>query len=446
MSDFKNELHTQIQYSLIEKLSESERRYRELVDSLREIVFKCDRLGNVKFLNKAWTNTLGYPIADVIGSPLSNFIDLDDQHLWEQTLEKLQNGVDICQEFRFYHQTGSIVWLEFCVQSHSQTEFSGSLILISDRKTAEALLKQTNEELEARVEQRNTELIQANEQLKVTLDKLKYTQAQLVQTEKMSSLGQLVAGIAHEINNPANFIYANLTFASEYIEVLLQILQLYQQAYPVPPSHIQQAIIKYDFDFIQEDLSKLLESMQVGSSRIREIVLLLRNFSRLDESEIKNVDIHTGIDDTITFLGHRLKIASTNQVIQVIKDYGVIPLVQCYPAQMNQVFMNILNNAIYALQDANTQSQHLVPTIWISTEIIKKTSVNIRIRNNGLGIPESIVSKIFDPFFTTKPVGQGTGLGLFISYQIVVEMHRGQLICNSNTELGTEFCIQIPMQ
>ncbi|BAY27830.1 two-component sensor histidine kinase [Calothrix sp. NIES-2100] len=446
MSDFNNELHTQIQYSLIEKLSESERRYRLLVDSLREIVFKCDRLGNVNFLNHAWTKTLGYPIADVIGSPLSNFIDGNDQHLWEETLEKLQTGVEVCQELRFQHQTGVIVWLEMSVQSRGEPEFSGSLINISDKKRAEALLKQTNEELEARVEQRNTELIQANHDLKVTLDQLKYTQAQLVQTEKMSSLGQLVAGIAHEINNPVNFIYANLIYASEYTQVLFQILQLYQETYPVPPPHIEEAIISLDLDFIQKDLVKLLNSMQVGSDRIREIVLLLRNFSRLDEAEIKNVDIHAGIDHSITLLRHRLISNSDNLAIQVIKNYGVIPCVNCYPAQLNQVFMNIINNAIDALQEAITQSQTFVPTIWISTEIIEKFWLNIRIRNNGLVIPESIIAKIFDPFFTTKPVGKGSGLGLFVSYQIVVEMHRGKLTCSSLASQGTEFCIQIPIK
>jgi len=458
MSDFSNELHTQIQYSLIEKLSESERRYRELVDSLREIVFKCDRLGNLNFLNRAWTNTLGYGITDAIGSALSNFIDLDDQYLWSETLEKLQTGVEVCQKLRFYHQTGAIVWLELSAQPQSETEFSGSLINITDvydelrlRKHAEGLLKQTNEELEARVEQRNIELIQANHDLKVTLDKLKYTQAQLVQTEKMSSLGQLVAGIAHEINNPVNFIYANLTHASEYTQVLLKILQLYQQTYPVPSLHIQKAIVTWDF--IKKDLGKVLESMQVGSERIREIVLLLRNFSRLDEAEIKIVDIHAGINHTITFLHHRLQNESANRVIQIIKNYGLIPQVKCYPAHLNQVFMNILNNAIYALDEKITdfsiihspQSQPFVPTIWIKTEIVDETWLNICIKNNGGGIHESVISKIFDPFFTTKPVGKGTGLGLFISYQIVVEMHQGNLICNSKTSQETEFCIQIPI-
>lgn len=454
MSDFSNELHTQIQYSLIEKLSESERRYRELVDSLREIVFKCDRLGNLNFLNQAWTNTLGYGITDAIGSALGNFIDLDDQYLWSETLEKLQIGVEVCQELRFYHQTGVIVWLELSAQPQTETEFSGSLINISDRKHAEGLLKQTNEELEARVEQRNIELIQANHDLKVTLDKLKYTQAQLVQTEKMSSLGQLVAGIAHEINNPVNFIYANLTHASEYTQVLLKILQLYQQTYPVPSLHIQEAIVTWDLDFIQKDLGKVLESMQVGSERIREIVLLLRNFSRLDEAEIKIVDIHAGINHTITFLRHRLQNKSANRVIQIVKNYGLIPQIQCYPAQLNQVFMNILNNAIYALEEKITnlpisqsyQSQPFIPTIWINTEIVDETWLNICIKNNGGGIHESVISKIFDPFFTTKPVGKGTGLGLFISYQIIVEMHQGNLICNSKISQETEFCIQIPIQ
>lgn len=453
-TNLNNELHTQIQYRLMENLSQSERRYRELVDNLREIVFNCDRLGNVNFLNQAWTNTLGYPVADVIGSSLGDFIDLDDRHLWTEILQNLNNGVEVYQELRFCHRTGVIVWLELSAKVNSEATFSGSLMNITDRKQVEVLLRQTNEELEARVEQRTTELIQTNQELTVTLQQLKQTQTQLVQTEKMSSLGQLVAGIAHEINNPVNFIHGNLTYLDEYIEVILQILQLYQQNYPNPSPDIQAAIKNFDLYFLQKNLTKLLKSMKSGTNRITETVLLLRNFSRLDEAEIKNVDIHEGIDNTLTILHHRFKAKSGKPTIQVIKNYAGIPRLECYPAHLNQVFMNIIHNAIDALNEAIiyqsarviTDAQQFFPKIWISTELIDSSLLQISIRDNGLGIPESIQTKIFDPFFTTKPVGKGSGLGLSISYQIVVEMHQGTLTCTSELNQGTEFSIRIPIK
>jgi PAS domain S-box-containing protein len=460
MSDFSNELHTQIQYSLIEKLSQSERRYRELVDSLREIVFKCDRLGNLNFLNRAWTNTLGYAIADVIGSALVNFIDLDDRHLWEKTLEKLQTGVEVCQELRFYHQTGVIVWLELSAQPQSETEFSGSMINISDvynelrlRKHAEALLKQTNEELEARVEQRNIELIQANQDLKVTLEKLKYTQAQLVQTEKMSSLRQLVAGIAHEINNPVSFIYGNLKSADEYTQNLFSLLDIYQRHYPQSAEAIEEFTNFIELDFLRSDFPKLFKSMLMGAERIRDIVLSLRTFSRLDEAEMKTVDINEGIDSTIMLIQSRLNPTKERLQIEVIKEYESLPLVECYPGELNQVFLNILVNALDALEDSalkgrwTTKKFNMMdnPRIYIRTQLLEPDQVTISIADNGLGIPSDTLKHIFNPFFTTKPVGQGTGMGLAISYQIITQKHRGCLECISQPGVGAEFIIRIPL-
>ncbi|MEH2413550.1 PAS domain-containing sensor histidine kinase [Nostoc sp.] len=461
MSDFSNELHTQIQYSLIEKLSESERRYRELVDSLREIVFKCDRLGNLNFLNRAWTNTLGYAIADVIGSALGNFIDLDDRHLWSETLEKLQTGVEVCQELRFYHQTGVIVWLELSAQPQSETEFSGSMINISDvynelrlRKHAEALLKQTNEELEARVEQRNIELIQANQDLKVTLEQLKYTQAQLVQTEKMSSLSQLVAGIAHEINNPVSFIYGNLKSADEYTQNLFSLLDIYQKHYPQSVKAIEELTNLIELDFLRSDFPKLFKSMLMGAERIRDIVLSLRTFSRLDEASMKAVDINEGIDSTIMIIQNRLNSTNQRLQIEVIKEYGSLPLVECYPGHLNQVFLNILVNALDALEDSalkgrwTTKKFNMMdnPRIYIRTQLMEPDQVTISIADNGLGIPEATLKQIFNPFFTTKPVGQGTGMGLAISYQIITQKHGGSLECISQLGVGAEFIIRIPLQ
>ncbi|MGB3204602.1 MAG: ATP-binding protein [Crinalium sp.] len=300
---------------------------------------------------------------------------------------------------------------------------------------------------------------QAN-QLEKALQELQRTQTQLIQNEKMSSLGQLVAGVAHEINNPINFIYGNLNHARENTQDLLNLVALYQQYYPSPAGEIKEEIEDIDLEFMSEDLPKLLSSMQVGADRIREIVQSLRNFSRLDESAIKAVDIHEGIDSTLLILRHRLKSNDEIRNVEIIKDYGKLPLVECYAGQLNQVFMNIIANAIDALEAGvsktmgdDSQGQHPTPTIKISTEVSERTSENntstswitIRIADNGTGISEELQLRIFDPFFTTKPVGKGTGIGLALSYQIVVEKHHGMLSCNSAPQQGTEFVIEIPV-
>ena len=290
------------------------------------------------------------------------------------------------------------------------------------------------------------------QELQQTLHELQTTQAQLVQTEKMSSLGQLIAGIAHEINNPVNFIYGNLNPAGDYAQDLLNLVQLYQRHYPNPVAEIQSEIEAIDLEFLAEDLPKLLSSMKMGADRIRRIILSLRNFSRLDESEMKPVDIHEGIDSTLLILHSRLKEKSDHQGIEVVKKYGDLPLVECYAGQLNQVFMNILSNAIDALEETmspeNAQSptaSHQSPTITIHTELINSQQICIRIADNGPGIPPSVQKQLFNPFFTTKPVGKGTGLGLAISQQVVVDKHRGALNCVSRLGQGTEFIIQIPV-
>jgi signal transduction histidine kinase len=287
-----------------------------------------------------------------------------------------------------------------------------------------------------------TKLSLQTQQLEETLLELQRTQAQMIQTEKMSGLGQMVAGVAHEINNPVSFVYSNLVPAREYARDFVELLELYQQEYSQPPQEIQDKIAEIDLDFIKEDFMKLLDSMQVGTERIYKIVLSLRNFSRLDEAEFKKVDIHQGIDSTLMILGNQLKATSKHSEIQVIKEYGDIPLVECYPSQLNQVFMNIIANAIDAFKenDTNISSQ-----IIISTQNVDNNHIEIIIADNACGIPPEIHSKVFDPFFTTKQVGKGTGLGLSTSYEIITDKHGGKLYFESTLLEGTKFIIEIPI-
>ncbi|MEH2291155.1 GAF domain-containing sensor histidine kinase [Nostoc sp.] len=283
------------------------------------------------------------------------------------------------------------------------------------------------------------------EELTQTLKELQDTQSQLIQSEKMAGLGQLVAGVAHEINNPISFIYGNITYVTEHTENLFKLLHLYQKQYPVVTGEIQKQTTAVDLDFISDDLPKILTSMKMGAERISQLVLSLRNFSRLDETGMKPVDLHEGIDSTLLILQHRLQPQTNSFAIEVVKQYGELPPVVCYAAQMNQVFMNILNNAIDALENSVTSGKIIEnPKICIRTEIIEENTVLIWIADNGCGILETVRSRIFEPFFTTKQPGQGTGLGLSISYQIIVEKHGGQLKYVSEFGNGSEFCIQIP--
>ena len=292
---------------------------------------------------------------------------------------------------------------------------------------------------------------QRSEALQLALTQLHKAQLQLVQTEKMSSLGQLVAGVAHEINNPVNFIHGNIIHVDRYTQDLLNIIQAYQTHYPTPPQTLQAVLDDVELDFLHQDLIKLLQSMKVGTDRIREIVLSLRNFSRLDEAEFKAVNLHEGIDNTLVILRQRLKGKTERPEIQILKEYGQLPFVECYAGQLNQAFMNLISNAIDAFEEANRgrsfEDITAHPnTIRICTQMLDQQRVAIAITDNGSGIPESVRSRLFDPFFTTKPVGKGTGLGLSISYQIVTEKHNGHLYYNSTVGQGTTFVIEIPVQ
>jgi len=312
------------------------------------------------------------------------------------------------------------------------------------RVTTHLKLHSLNERLEQQVEARTAEL-------KNNLQQLQESQIQLVQSEKMTMLGQLVAGIAHEINNPVSFIHGNLSHVQEYSDELLEFIELYQKHRDECPSELQSFAEEMDLDFIEEDLPKTIASMKIGTDRICEIVGSLRNFSRLDEARCKFVDIHEGIESTLLIFQHRLKATPESPEIMVIREYGDLPPVECYAGSLNQVFMNILANAIDAIEEDNEnrtfpEIKQNPGEITIRTSMIDSESVQIAIADNGLGIPEEVQQRIFDPFFTTKPVGKGTGMGMSISHQIITEKHQGQLSYTSTLGEGTEFIIQIPIE
>jgi two-component system, NtrC family, sensor kinase len=294
-------------------------------------------------------------------------------------------------------------------------------------------------------------------ELQQILEELQQSQMQMIQNEKMAGLGQLVAGVAHEINNPVNFIYGNLSYVNEYVTDLMSLFKFYQQHNSASTEEIekfQKQSEAIDIDFILTDLPKILSSMELGAERIRQIVLSLRNFSRLDEAEYKAVDIHEGIDSTLLILGSRIKSCGGQHEVQIIKNYGNIPYVECYPAQLNQVFMNLLVNALDAIEESINQEKLTIYNsvirkkfmIWISTNLTEQEQIEIHIRDNGIGMKENTISKIFDHFFTTKEVGKGTGLGLAISKKIIMEKHGGTLNLNSTPGEGTEFIVSLPIK
>lgn len=347
-------------------------------------------------------------------------------------------------------------FLQAVDEAYCQFEADHILIERSLELSSEELL-QSNSQLqgfldtvEAQVVDRTLELAQANAELTATFASLQHTQVQLIQAEKMSSLGQLVAGVAHEINNPVNFIYGNLVYLRSYSNSLLAIVQQFLEFYTEPPSKIQELIDDLDLDYMSCDLPKVIDSMQLGTQRIKEIILSLRNFSRMDEAEYKTVDLHDGIESTIVMLRHRLNRDLKRPAIKIIRNYGNLPMVECYAAQMNQVFMNILANAIDAIEEKirNQKPRELDQTsdcIEIQTILMDQKFVSIRFLDNGIGIDPATQKKLFDPFFTTKPIGMGTGIGLSISYRIITEQHQGTIECISSIGKGTELIIKIPI-
>lgn len=428
----------------------SEAKNKSILQAIPDIMFRIDAGGSFLDYRLPEENELKSPCfpqgEDCAGKNISEVLSGDfASWLQHYILETLEGGKIQIAEY-MQQVDGKCRAYEVRFVKSGESEVLAIARDISSRKQAEA------ERLQAEALVRSQK-----EELEKALGELQAAQVQLVQNEKMAALGQLVAGIAHEINNPVSFIYSNLACAGQYIEDLLSLIELYQQEYPEPKAIVRETIDEIELDFLVEDLPDILEAMHRGADRIRAIVMSLRNFSRLDEAELKAVDIHEGIDSTLVMLQHRLSGGETGEAIEVIKKYGDLPLVNCYARQLNQVFINLLNNAIDALSGSykekketelpSNMPEDFIPTIIITTEKAGPDTISIRIANNGPGISESVRSRLFDPFFTTKPVGKGVGLSLSICYQIVVQKHGGKIACSSELAgRGTEFAIALPVR
>lgn len=395
--------------------------------------------------NPSAERIFGYPSRELIGMPVDYLMGWSEQSIGDKAKLLGRLMEKRASEVVGHRADGSIFPLEASiarVELGPRSFYMGTFRDITERKQAEEAAREREK----------------SEKLERALEELQRTQTQLIQSEKMSSLGQMVAGVAHEINNPINFIYGNLTYAKNYAKDLLRLIELYQQKFPKPPAEIQGMIEEIDLDFLKEDFLKLQDSLLVGAERIQEIVTSLRTFSRLDEAEVKQVNIHDGIESTLMILQSRLKtfahkLGGNCSGLNIVKNYGEIPQIECYAGQLNQVFMNLLSNAIDALEESWIDGHSCweaqpdkAPTIWIETNAIAPDRIQIKIADNGPGIAPEVCQKLFDPFFTTKPIGKGTGLGLSISYQIVVDRHGGQMACHSQLGQGAEFQLEIPVQ
>ncbi|MEL6553477.1 MAG: PAS domain-containing protein [Cyanobacteria bacterium J06621_11] len=425
-------------YGCLSDIGDRKQIEAQLNDSLKELadvkfaldcssnVAITDHRGHITYVNDKFCEISKYSRAELIGQT-HRIVNsgYHSQQFFEDMWYTISNGQVWLGEIRNRAKDGKYYWVAttivpFLDKAGCPYQYVAIRNDITERKRAEMCLVQQADDLEQ------------------AFSDLQHTQTQLVQTEKMSSLGQLVAGVAHEINNPVSFIYGNVNPANRYALSLIDLLKLYQKHYPEPPDEIADELDDLDFEFMTEDLLKLLASMKVGAERIRQIVVSLKTFSRKDEAEKKSVDIHQGLESTLMILAHQLKPQPQRGGVEVIKHYAKLPSVMCYAGQLNQVFMNIMSNAIDALDTVES------PQLTLSTRL-DADQVVISIRDNGMGMNEAVRSQIFNPFFTTKPIGQGTGMGLSISYQIVTERHGGSLQVSSVPYEGTTFTVQIPL-
>jgi two-component system NtrC family sensor kinase len=433
--------HKQVEEALLE--------VTKAVESCCDAIAITDISGIPTFINPAFLELFGYSLDDLKDAGGLATLYRDQSEV-EAMFSAIQQGLSWRNEQPMYSRTGREI--QILLRVNAMTNQAGEVIGlvsiytdISERKRSEIILQESEQALR-----------QKTQQLEQTLADLTYAQAQLIQQEKMLSLGQLVAGVAHEINNPVSFIYGNIEHAKDYIKDLLDLLALYQKHYPQPASEIQAKTQEIDLNFLVEDLPNLLLSMKMGSERICNLILSLRNFCRLDEAQKKSVDIHEGIESTLILLQNRLKTKGEKPAIQLIKHYGDLPNIECYPGQLNQVFMNLLTNAIDALDEIQAQRKITIQTEILDAKAVRiavneplphaaENFVVIRFKDNGPGIAPIYQSKLFDPFFTTKPIGKGTGLGLAIAYQIITQKHQGIFKCFSQIGQGAEFLIAIPI-
>ncbi|MCC5897025.1 MAG: PAS domain S-box protein [Phormidium sp. BM_Day4_Bin.17] len=466
-----------------QRFNTPEEHFRLLVDGVKDhAIYMLDRHGRVISWNAGAERINGWEAHEIIGQSSGIFFTAESRQrgVPEKVLQVAATSGRVEFENWRMRKDGSCFWANVTLSAlrDDQGQLLGYATItrdVTDRKQEEEALQQAYDNLEKRVAERTAELQAANSrlreevhirrqteealrqsqqrltqqasQLETTLRELRSTQAQLIHTEKMSGLGQLVAGVAHEINNPVGFIHGNLEHASHYVRDLLRLIDCYQEHYPNPSPKIQAELEDIDLEFIVADMPKLLASMNQGTQRIKSIVESLRHFSGLNEAQYKPVDLHQALNSTLRVLQHRLQGDGRQGPIELIRDYDEnLTKVDCFPGQLNQAFANVIGNAIDALRDqekAQSQGEY-IPTLTVQTQHLGDR-VRICFRDNGPGMDESVRSRIFDPFFTTKPVGRGTGLGLSTTYQIIVEKHRGSLTCTSQCQQGTSIVLELPL-